>query len=112
MSEEILNIGAENESPLFISVTDEDGNEFELELIDTLEHNGITYHALFPAIPEDEETGEPADIDADDEEYGLILMKTIVENGEEILSTLDSDEEEEEIYNLFMEQLFEEENED
>ena len=112
MSEEILNIGAENESPIFVSVTDEDGNEFVLELIDTLEHNGITYHAFFPAIEADEETGEPQDIDADDEEYGLILMKVLVENGEEILSTLDSDEEEEEIYNLFMEQLFEEETED
>ena len=27
----------------------------------------------------------------DDEEYGLVIMKTIVENGEELLSTLDSD---------------------
>ena len=112
MSEEILHGADDGFGPNFITVTDEDGNEFELELIDTLEHNGITYHALFTAIPEDEETGEPADIDADDEEYGLILMKVLVENGEEILSTLDSDEEEEKIYNLFMKQFFEEENED
>lgn len=35
--------------PDFITVTDEEGNEFELELIDTLEHHGVTYHALFPA---------------------------------------------------------------
>ena len=27
--------------PDFISVTDEDGNEFELELVDTLEHKGM-----------------------------------------------------------------------
>ena len=25
--------------PDFITVTDEDGNEFEMELVDTLEHN-------------------------------------------------------------------------
>ena len=56
--------------PDFITVTDEDGNEFELELVDTLEHNGVTYHALFPASQEDEESGEPVDVDADDEEYG------------------------------------------
>ena len=43
--------------PDFITVTDEDGNEFELELVDTLEHNGVTYHALFPASQEDEESG-------------------------------------------------------
>ena len=79
--------------PDFITVTDEDGNEFELELVDTLEHNGVTYHALFPASQEDEESGEPVDVDADDEEYGLVIMKTVEENGEELLSTLDSDEE-------------------
>lgn len=50
---------SETFGPDFITVTDEDGNEFELELVDTLEHNGITYHALFPAVAEDEETGEP-----------------------------------------------------
>lgn len=43
--------------PDFITVTDEDGNEFELELVDSLEYNGTTYHALFPAVEEDEETG-------------------------------------------------------
>ena len=41
---------SEEFGPDFITVTDEDGNEFELELVDTLEHNGITYYALFPAV--------------------------------------------------------------
>ena len=94
----------------YITIEDEDGNEFELELVDTLEHNGVTYHALFPASAEDEETGEPVDVDADDEEYGLVIMKVVEENGEELLSTLDSDEEIEEIYNLFMERFFQEED--
>ena len=49
---------SEEFGPDFISVTDEDGNEFELELVDTLEHNGVTYFALFPAVGEDEETGD------------------------------------------------------
>ena len=47
--------------------------------------------------------------DEDGEEYGLIILKTIAENGEELLSTLDSDAEAEEVYDLFMEQLFEDE---
>ncbi len=102
---------SEEFGPDFISVTDEDGNEFELELVDTLEHNGITYYAMFPAVSEDEETGEPVDVDADDEEYGLVIMKVIEENGEELLSTPDSDEELDEIYNLFMERFFEDEEE-
>ena len=98
--------------PDFITVTDEDGNEFELELIDSLEHNGITYHALFPAVGENEETGEPLDVDADDEEYGLVIMKTIEENGEELLSTPDTDEELDEVYQLFMERFFAEDEEE
>ena len=101
----------ENFGPDFISVTDEDGNEFELELVDSLEHQGVTYHAFFPAVESDEETGEPVDVDADDEEYGLVIMKVIEENGEELLSTPDSDEELDEIYNLFMERFFEDEEE-
>ena len=88
------------------TVTDEEGNDFELELVDTLEHQGVTYYAMFPAVDEDEETGEPKDVDADDEEYGLVIMKAIEENGEELLSTLDSDEELEEVYDLFMESMF------
>lgn len=98
--------------PDFITVTDEDGNDFELELVDTLEHDGITYYAMFPAVDADEETGEPKDVDADDEEYGLVIMKAIMENGEELLSTLDSEEELEKIYDLFMERFFEEEDEE
>ena len=41
-------------------------------------------------VEEDESTGGPKDVDADDEEYGLVIMKAIQEDGEELLSTLDS----------------------
>ncbi len=102
----------ENFGPDFITVTDEEGSEFELELVDTLEHKGITYYAMFPAVEEDEATGEPKDVDADDEEYGLVIMKAIEENGEELLSTLDSDEELDEVYELFMERFFQDEEEE
>ena len=34
----------------FITITDEDGNEFELEHLDTLEYNGETYMAFFPTV--------------------------------------------------------------
>ena len=102
----------ENFGPDFITVTDEDGNDFELELVDTLEHQGVTYYAMFPAVEEDEETGEPKDVDADDEEYGLVIMKAIEENGEELLSTLDSDEELDQVYELFMERFFQDEDEE
>ena len=101
----------ENFGPDFITVTDEDGNDFELEMVDTLEHKGVTYYAMFPAVEEDEATGQPKDVDADDEEYGLVIMKAIEENGEELLSTLDSNEELDEVYELFMERFFQDEEE-
>lgn len=91
--------------PDFYTVEDEDGNVFELELIDTLEHNGVVYHAFYPAVPEDEE--DMPEIDADDEE-GLVLLKVVQENGEDILSSLDSDEELDEVYELFMERFMDE----
>ena len=102
----------DNFGPDFITVTDEDGNDFELELVDTLEHKGITYYAMFPAVEDDEATGQPQDVDADDEEYGLVIMKAIQEDGEELLSTLDSDEELDEVYELFMERFFQDEEEE
>ena len=35
----------------FITVTDDEGNEFELEHLDTMELNGTTYMAFFPPLP-------------------------------------------------------------
>lgn len=89
--------------PDFITVTDEDGNDIELEFLDALEHQGTRYMAFFPAQALGE-TGEP---DEEDEETGIILLKVIEENGEELLSTLDDDQELEDVYALFMERLFE-----
>lgn len=84
----------------FISVTDDDGNEFELEHLDTIEYNGALYMAFLPA-----------DMDENNEDYGMIILKVINENGEEILATVDDDKEMEAVYNTFMEQLFSDEEE-
>ena len=97
---------SEEFGPDFITVTDDEGNEFELEHLDTLEHKGETYMAFFPAVDGDAPEDEP-----DEEEYGLIIMKVVEENGEELFSTLDSDEELDEVYELFMERLFQDEEE-
>ena len=101
---------SEEFGPDFITVTDEEGNEFELEHLDTLEYNGNIYMAFFPTVEGEEgEDGEIVDVDLDDEEYGMVIMKVIEENGEELFSTLDSEEEEQEVYEKFMERLFEDE---
>lgn len=98
---------SEEFGPDFITVTDEDGNEFELEHLDTIEYNGQTYMAFFPAV-EGGEGDAPQDVDLD-EEYGLIILKVVEDGGEEQLSTLDSEEELELVYQQFMETLFSEE---
>ena len=41
-----------------------------------------------------------------------MILKVIEADAEELLSTLDSDEELSEVYDLFMERLFQEEDED
>ena len=62
----------------FITLTDDEGNEFVLEYVDALEKDGVTYMAFFPAV-EDE-----ADEESDD--YGLVILKSVVENGDPLRS--------------------------
>ena len=93
---------SEEFGPDFITVTDEDGSEFELEHVDTIECKGQVYMAFFPA-----DTGE----DEEDEDTGLIILKVVDVDGEEQLSTLDTEQELEEVYDQFMEALFQDEEE-
>ena len=95
---------SEDFGPTFITITDEDDNEFVLEFVDALELNGQMYQAFFPVETEGEELSE--------EEAGLVILKVIHEEGEDLLSTLDSEEEEETVYEKFMEILFNEEDEE
>lgn len=90
-----------------ISLTSEDGEEIELEYLDTIEYNNQIYMAFFPTIPEDV---DPETVE-DNEEYGLILMRVVQVDGEEQLVTLDNEAEAEAVYEKFMEALFEDEEE-
>jgi len=81
----------------FITLTDDEGNEFVLEYVDALEKDGVTYMAFFPAV-EDE-------ADEESEDYGLVILKSVVENGEELLATVDDEAELDAVYELFMEQI-------
>ena len=84
----------------FISVTDEDGNDFELEHLGTLEYQDNTYMAFVPA-----------DMDEEDEDFGLILLRAIEENGEQLLADIDDEAELNAVYEQFMEALFDDEEE-
>lgn len=92
---------SEEFGPTFITITDEDGKEIVLEFVDAVEYQGQMYQAFFPAETEGEEE--------DEEDSGLIILKVIHEDGEDMLSTLDSEEELDAVYNLFVESLFDDE---
>lgn len=92
---------SEEYGPDFITVTDDEGNEFELEHLGTLEYNGTTYMSFVPA-----------DMDEEDEDFGLILLKVITKDGEELLADIDDQAELDAVYEQFMEILFEDEEED
>ena len=82
----------------FITISDEDGTEFELEILTDLEYNGTTYLAVVPA-------GE-----ADDQaELEVSILKSVEEDGEEILCAIEDEEELQTVYNLIMDSLYEEE---
>lgn len=89
--------------PNFFTLTDDEGNDIELEYVDALEHNGTTYMAFFPVVEEDSEDEE------NEEEYGLVILKSQMENGEEFLVTIDDEEEIDKVYDLFMEQILSDE---
>lgn len=84
----------------FITIVDEDGTEFELEVLTTLEYNGSSYMAVIPAGSDDEE----ADLE-------VSILKNVDEDGESILCAVEDDQELETVYNLIMDQLYEEDEE-
>ena len=84
----------------FMTIVDEDGTEFELEVLTTIEYNGETYLAVIPAGMDEEE------------EMEVSLLKSVEEDGESILSAIEDEQELETVYALMMEQLYEEDEED
>lgn len=92
---------SEDYGPDFVTIIDDEtGEEIELEFVDALEHNGIIYRAFFPVVDEDDE-----DKEIDEEEYGLIILKAEMENGEEILVEIEDEDELNTVYDLFMESI-------
>lgn len=89
-----------------ITLTDDEGNEFELEYLDTVEYKGNIYMAFFPTLEEGE--------DEDSEEYGLIILRSVpgADGEEDMLESVDDEEELNAVYDLFMETLFDEEDEE
>ena len=76
-----------------ISITDENGVEYELEILSSVIYNGSEYLALTSA-------------DAEDEELDISILKSVTENGEPMLVTVKDAEELTAVYDLLMDQLY------
>ena len=83
----------------FLTIVDEDGTEYELEVLSTLEYNGESYLAVIPA-------GESAD----EFELEVSILKSVEEDGESILCAIEDEQELQAVYDLIMDQLYEEED--
>ena len=84
-----------------ITITDEDGVEYVLEVLATLEVDGSQYYALVPANTEDE-----------DEDLEVSILKAVDEDGEEILCAIEDEDELENVYNIMMDEIFAEDEEE
>ena len=86
----------------FMTIVDEDGTEFELEILTTLEYNGFTYLAVVPA-DDSEDRGI---------KYEVSILKSVDEDGESILYAIEDEQELETVERLIMDLLYDEEEED
>lgn len=77
-----------------VTLTDEDGVEKNFDIIGTLELDGNTYFAL-------------VDAESDEDEY-IILKSVIDENGDEILITIEDDDEFDKVADAFDNELMSE----
>lgn len=80
----------------FISITHEDGTQYELEVLTRVEFNGSQYLAVISA--EEEDSAVPS----------IVILKAVDENGEEILCTIEDAQELEAVDQLIMDQLYSE----
>ena len=84
----------------FISIVDEDGTEYELEVLTTVEYNGESYMAVIPAAQSDEEAS-----------MEISILKSVEEDGEPLLCAIEEEAELQAVYDLIMDSLYEEETE-
>ena len=85
----------------FMTIVDEDGQEYELEVLTQLEYNGFTYLAVIPAGSDEEDSLE------------VSVLKSVEEDdGEPILCAIEDEQELETVYNMIMDQLYEEDEEE
>ena len=86
--------------PDLYELEDENGDKQSFELLDVMEYEGEKYYALTPYFDEEE-----AERMLEDSGEVVILRSEFDENNDEILASIDDDEEYEKIGELFMQRI-------
>ena len=81
--------------PNYVTIEDDDGNEFELEHLSTVEFEGGEYMIFLPA-----------DMDEDDPDFGFVILQVVEENGEEQLISVDDEDKLQRVNDYYMEKVF------
>ena len=82
----------------YLTISDENGVEYELEVLNTLEYNGSVYLAVIPAAE-----------DPEAEQWDVSILKSVEEaGGESVLLAIDDPQELQDVYERMMESLYEE----
>ena len=81
----------------YMTIVDEDGQEYELEVLTSMEWNGASYLAVIPA-----------GMDEEDQSLEVSILKSVEEDGEPILCAVEDEQELEAVNNLIMDRLYEE----
>ena len=79
----------------FVTLTDDDGHEIEMEILDTLEYEDSEYVLFLPA-----------DMDEDDPDYGYVILQIVEIDGEEQFQDVEDQELLQTVYEKFMEKIF------
>ena len=83
----------------YYTLTDEEGNELQFEVIGSAEINGTTYYAM---IPVDDQPDE-------EDVYEYVILKAEKdEDGEDVLVTIDDDDEFDDVADYFDDMLSDE----
>ena len=85
----------------FISLSDDNGNNFELEHLDTIMMDDEYYLACLPT-----------DIKEDDPDYGIVILKQEEDDNGELYLVIPDDDEGDRAYDEYMRRLFEEWDDD
>lgn len=85
-------------TPDLFELEDENGEKQTFELLDAMEYEGEKYYALTPFFDDAEESLQ-------DSGEVIILKSEFDENNNEILASIEDDEEYEKIGNMFMERI-------